>query len=507
MSRLKNNRAVREQPDRKHRSIHPESDFSKSDSNESSPGEIDVCNAGSLDQHAALLGDTSSGKLSDTLHRAMVVRQLQRNFGNRYVSRLLDHVSRRNSTGIQAKMAVGPAGDKYEREADHVAKQVLGQMKGAGQQPVQRQGIEEDELQMKRLQRQIGMEGGDVGPELEQSIEKSRGKGQALPKNLRRSMEGPFGEDFSGVRVHTDAQAHDLNDSVSARAFTTGQDIYFRKGEYNPGSEGGKEILAHELTHVVQQNANIRKSPPIQRTLDGELIATYKQLLGLKTVAIAEIPDDQSVKANTPLGDYPQTSLYEVSPDVQAKSLLNLDYGKSDSELEANPEYDAEFFEYFQNITAHKHVTDSQGGGAFLSPYNLAVICDGASDRALLHEMGHAEQLERLDAKVGDAETTVNQIILEYHNVVKNENRYDPDVLDKSIEQSEMRESYRPENAKKKSGKTWSDLLKDATEEFPLNKQLLDDIDDILMSQAGTQWAPRIKQNLINEYYASRQLP
>ena len=109
MSRLKNNKAVREQPNHKHRSINPEPDFSKTDSNESAPVEIDVRNSRGFDQHAALLGDTRSGKLSDTLHRAMVVRQLQRNFGNRYVSRLLDHVSRRNSTGIQAKMAVGPA--------------------------------------------------------------------------------------------------------------------------------------------------------------------------------------------------------------------------------------------------------------------------------------------------------------------------------------------------------------------------------------------------------------
>ena len=257
MSRLKNNKSVREQPNHKHSSITPEADFSKSDSNGSAPVEIDVRNARNLDQHAALLGDTSSRKLSDTLHRAMVVRQLQRNFGNRYVSRLLDHVSQRNSTGIQTKMTVGPSGDKYEREADQIAKQVLGQMKGSGEQSVQRQGMEEEELQMKPLQRQIGMEGGEVGPELEQSIERSRGKGQALPENLRRSMEGPFGEDFSGVRVHTDAQAHDLNDSVSARAFTTGQDIFFRKGEYNPGSDGGKQILAHELTHVVQQGAGV----------------------------------------------------------------------------------------------------------------------------------------------------------------------------------------------------------------------------------------------------------
>src|SRR5207344_148493 len=60
--------------------------------------------------------------------------------------------------------------------------------------------------------------------------------------------------DFSGVRVHTDAGADGLNQSLSARAFTTGRDIYFRQGEYNPGSSGGRELLAHELTHVVQQN-------------------------------------------------------------------------------------------------------------------------------------------------------------------------------------------------------------------------------------------------------------
>ena len=139
--------------------------------------------------------------------------------------------------------------------------------------PLQRQGIEEEELQMKPLQRQIGMEGGEVGPELEQSIERSRGKGQALPENLRRSMEGPFGEDFSGVRVHTDAQAHDLNDSVSARAFTTGQDIFFRKGEYNPGSDGGKEILAHELTHVVQQvQKPLRRHTDYQNPMEPSVI-------------------------------------------------------------------------------------------------------------------------------------------------------------------------------------------------------------------------------------------
>jgi hypothetical protein len=68
-------------------------------------------------------------------------------------------------------------------------------------------------------------------------------------------MEKAFGGvDFSQVKVHNDAVSDQLNQSIQARAFTTGQDVFFRGGEYNPGSRGGQELLAHELTHVVQQS-------------------------------------------------------------------------------------------------------------------------------------------------------------------------------------------------------------------------------------------------------------
>lgn len=83
-----------------------------------------------------------------------------------------------------------------------------------------------------------------------------------LPDEVRSFMEPRFGADFSGVKVHTDAQADQLNRSVQARAFTTGQDVFFRQGEYNPASRGGQELIAHELTHVVQQNG--RKNALIQ---------------------------------------------------------------------------------------------------------------------------------------------------------------------------------------------------------------------------------------------------
>ena len=93
-----------------------------------------------------------------------------------------------------------------------------------------------------------------VTPDVERAIEGSRGGGHPLDSGVKASVGQALNADFSDVRVHTDAHADALNQSLSARAFTTGRDIYFRQGEYNPGSSGGRELLAHELTHVVQQN-------------------------------------------------------------------------------------------------------------------------------------------------------------------------------------------------------------------------------------------------------------
>ena len=95
-----------------------------------------------------------------------------------------------------------------------------------------------------------------VAPDVERTIESTRGGGNALDSSAQGTMGKAFNADFSAVRVHTNTQADTLNQSLNARAFTTGQDIYFKQGEYNPGSSSGKELLAHELTHVVQQNGD-----------------------------------------------------------------------------------------------------------------------------------------------------------------------------------------------------------------------------------------------------------
>lgn len=96
---------------------------------------------------------------------------------------------------------------------------------------------------------------GTVDDAVAKQIQAKRGSGQPLDEGVRRQMEPSLGQDFSDVRVHADGEADALNRAVQAEAFTTGKDIFFRSGKYNPGSSDGQKLLAHELTHVVQQGS------------------------------------------------------------------------------------------------------------------------------------------------------------------------------------------------------------------------------------------------------------
>ncbi|MEO0988882.1 MAG: DUF4157 domain-containing protein, partial [Cyanobacteria bacterium J06639_14] len=118
------------------------------------------------------------------------------------------------------------------------------------------------------LQR-VGEAGGGVSDETASQISQAKGSGQRLDEGLQRSMSQAMGADFSGVRIHTDAQANQLNQTIQAKAFTTGQDVFFKRGAYDPNSKGGQELIAHELTHVVQQGgAAIQGNSVVQRRTD-----------------------------------------------------------------------------------------------------------------------------------------------------------------------------------------------------------------------------------------------
>ena len=232
---------------------------------------------------------------------------LQRTIGNQAVQRMV------RSGTLQTKLRIGQPGDKYEQEADRVADAVMRmpeprvqrqteeedeeeeemlQAKSLANQitplvQVQRQEEPEDEeemLQAKPLagqitplvQRQVEPEEeeelqakatsgnlSEVTPNLESNILSLRRGGQPLSESARDHFEPRFGQDFSQVRVHTDAQAAESARTVNAKAYTVGQDMVFSAGQYAPETSEGRRLMAHELTHVVQQMQG-RVKPTIQ---------------------------------------------------------------------------------------------------------------------------------------------------------------------------------------------------------------------------------------------------
>lgn len=212
---------------------------------------------------------------------AAAVMRFQQTLGNQAVQRMLGALM------IQTKLTVNEPGDQYEQEADRVAGSVMRVLEspqpeassafsGQGEIKVQRMCADcekEKDLHTKRISDSVFRQGegaAEAAPEVESAIDQARGGGSALDSAVQRQMGAAFGADFSGVRVHTDGQADTLNRSVSAVAFTTGQDIFFRQGAYSPESSSGKQLLAHELTHVVQQNgASILSPQHLQRACPG----------------------------------------------------------------------------------------------------------------------------------------------------------------------------------------------------------------------------------------------
>ncbi len=122
---------------------------------------------------------------------------------------------------------------------------------------------------------------------LERDLRQSRGGGEPLPEKARIQMEAGIGADFSGVRVHTDDRAQQMNRTLGSQAFASGNDIFFNQGNFNPESKSGRFLLAHELTHTVQQGA----SPKVQRSPDPN-----KRDTAIKNVSDQGVPGVQEFR-------------------------------------------------------------------------------------------------------------------------------------------------------------------------------------------------------------------
>ena len=173
---------------------------------------------------------------------------------------------------FQPKLTVNQPNDVYEQEADKMADHVMGKGDSSGNvasffrpaaDGLQRkcQACEEEESKVHRKESSTGTAQG--GMELDNYVGSLGSSGQNLPQDSKQFFESKFGHDFSNVKLHTDSVAAKSAQSINALAYTSGNNIVFNSGQYSPESEGGKRLIAHELTHVVQQNKG--GSPNIQK--------------------------------------------------------------------------------------------------------------------------------------------------------------------------------------------------------------------------------------------------
>lgn len=154
---------------------------------------------------------------------------------------------------IQTKLQINQPGNVYEQEADHVSEQVMSM--NDPEPPI---SDDEDQAKNSLMRKQSAELGANAAtgsldvPPIVHAVLRSGG-GQPLDTTTRAFMEPRLGYDFSRIRVHTDVRAAESARAVNALAYTLGRDVVFGKGQYTPGTSEGRRLLAHELTHVAQQ--------------------------------------------------------------------------------------------------------------------------------------------------------------------------------------------------------------------------------------------------------------
>jgi len=245
-------------------------------------------------------------------HREHPILHLQRTIGNQTVHRMLQTNTEELEAGltgmasprfghdfsqipihpkplanVQAKLAVRAPGDIYEEEADRVSNQVMNMSAPQLQRTCACGGegpkcqTEQPGQQHERLQtKHIGSS--DFGQTAVPPIvhEVLRSPGQPLDPASRLFMEPRFGHDFSKLRVHTDEKAAESAQAIGAAAYTVGNDLVFGAGEFNPQNSDGRQLIAHELTHVIQQSKgsrNVQQQPKKGRVVRVEHQGRYRR--------------------------------------------------------------------------------------------------------------------------------------------------------------------------------------------------------------------------------------
>jgi hypothetical protein len=241
---------------------------------------------------------------------------------------------------IQTKLAINKPGDQYEQEADHISEQVMRKPEpqlqracpcggGCPKCQTEQPGREHESLQTKRVQ--ASDTGQIAAPPIVHEV--LRSPGQPLDPATRAFMEPRFGHDFSRVRVHSGAAAEQSAQDVNAHAYTVGQNMVFGAGRFAPGTREGRRLIAHELTHVAQQNVGmtvVQRAPADDtRSSRDESTARHRgQLMAKRIRNHGKLSTEARAKINRDLayfeGAAKEAYLKEVRPALLAVTEIEM---------------------------------------------------------------------------------------------------------------------------------------------------------------------------------------
>ena len=179
-------------------------------------------------------------------------------------------------------------------------------------------------------------EQGYLNQEISSTIQKKRGGGSPLPDTLRKDVSKRLKHDFDDVRIHTDEQANEISQSINARAFTIGKDIFFKKGVFAPGSSQGRETIMHELTHVVQQSGGSSASGRLKLGAPDTSHEKQADKVGKANSSVDAIHTGSAGAAIQKQGALEDEELMQGQPDVGG--ILQRESMPEEDELQMQPD-------------------------------------------------------------------------------------------------------------------------------------------------------------------------
>ena len=311
-------------------------------------------------------------------------------------------------TRVQAKLVVGPVNDPYEQEADQVADQVMRMpenevAKASENDPgpviqracaecedeeekVQRQaeGEEEEEQSIQGKREGGGPSGGQVSAKQTAQIESIKTGGEPLRPASRNFFEQRFGHDFSSVRIHSDDRAAQSAKGIHAQAYTTGHHIVFGAGRYSPDTQTGQRLLAHELTHVIQQGSGEQ----IRRQEEPQSEQQNDSGSGAVIYPPIQLPQGLSIQRPGP-GATPGEGAGPTPPPEEEATVSRLP--SSEAGNTASPEQQAVSETPYQTGMSPDHLRSQFGSGQALEP-DVRASYESRYGHSLAHVRVHTDR-------------------------------------------------------------------------------------------------------------------